>query len=82
MYLFTQKKEKRMKFTDVTVEGEDTKNRFAQNYDTLHSTGATIIIVILFLQISYCSYCKCIKCKYCILIVCVTVLHNFLITYL
>ena len=43
-----------MKFTDVTVEGEDTKKRFAQNYNTLHRTGATIIIVILFLQISYC----------------------------
>ena len=73
---------KRMKFTDVTVEGEDTKKRFAQNYHTLHSTGATIIIVILFLQISYCSDCKCIKYKYCILIVCVTVLYKFLIIYL
>ena len=52
---------KRMKFTDITVEGEDAKKRFAQNYDTLHSTGATIIIVILFLQISYCSYCNCMK---------------------
>ena len=73
---------KRMKFIDVTVEGEDTKKGFARNYYTLHSTSATIIIVILFLQISYCSYCKCIKYKYCILIICVTVLCKILIIYL
>ena len=39
---------KRIKFTDVTVEVEDTKKRFGQDYETVHSTGATMTIVIRF----------------------------------
>ena len=53
MQLFYSAEGKRIKFTDVTVEGEDTKIRFAQDYETVHSTGATMTIVILFVQIYY-----------------------------
>ena len=51
--LFYSAEGKRIKFTDVTVEGEDTKKRFGRDYETVHSTGATITIVILFVQIYY-----------------------------
>ena len=50
-----------MKFTDVTIEGEDAKKRYGRDYHTVHSTGTTMIIVILFTQISYFSNCKVIK---------------------
>ena len=53
MQLFYSVERKRIKFTDVTVEGEDTKKRFGQDYETVHSTGATMTIAILFVQIYY-----------------------------
>ena len=47
MQLFYSVEGKRIKFTDVTVEGEDTKKRFALD------SSATMTIVILFVEIYY-----------------------------